>query len=501
MGVTRLGHRPSLNTGNSRPASAPTAEPKPAGSGASKPAGGWKAGAVGKIKDATIAPSQISRALAEGLKKRQVMLANPARAQRPAAVLPEDLSLKVRTMHMAVTAGDITGGELIPQMARIGKKEGFEVLVRTLPFWKAEQEKKFKALGLDNVRVIAMETPSLEGGDFWTEDHGDLDAAGGVAVPAMLHQGRISGFTGQSEALGARLTRGWKDAHAVPVVGAVGMRDAQQSLVALAVATGRPLRVNLSHVEGGNQLTGTLPSGERYALVGKDSVAVTQVMLERETGKKVTVADAKKAIAADLGIDAKHVFDIEQPGDFHLDMAMSVMKPGQVLLNDARGALELQTKWLQDDHAAKKPAAKPGEAPEKFKKRMAEWNEAGKELGEQLTKLKKATAVKVGLEKMAEADLKAAGLEVVRAPAVFLDADFPQKQRMNFLNGEGGTNPAGKQFFITQGGDKRAQDAFKVVMETHVGVDRVHFLDKELSRLTLGDMGGISCRARAEGTV
>jgi hypothetical protein len=498
MGVDRAGRRPSVSTAPGRQAaSKPAARPD---TGAQSSAG-WKAGAVARIKDATIAPSQISRALVDGLKKRQVMLANPSKAQRPAAVLPEDLSLKVRTMHMAVTAGDITGGELVPQMARIGKKEGFEVLVRTLPFWKAEQEKKFKALGLDNVRVISMETPSFEGGDFWTEDHGDLDAAGGVAVPAMLHQGRISGFTGQAEALGARVQRGWKDPHVVPVVGAVGMRDAQQSLVALAVATGRPLRVNLSHVEGGNQLTGTLPSGQRYGLVGKDSVAVTQVMLERETGKKVSVADAKRAIAADLGIDPKHVFDIEQPGDFHLDMAMSLMKPGQVLLNDAGRALELQTKWLQDDHAARRPEAKPGEAPEKFKKRQAEWNVAGKELGEQLSKLKKATAAKVGLEKLAEADLKAAGLEVVRAPAVFLDADFPQKQRMNFLNGEGGTNPQGKQFFITQGGDKRAQDAFKAVLEAHVGVDRVHFLDKELSRLTLGDMGGISCRARAEGSV
>lgn len=456
---------------------------------------------MAKIKDADIASSQISRALTVAVKKRQVMLKDPDKAQRGAAVLPEDLSLQVRAFHMALTGGDITGGELIPQMARIGKKEGFEVVVRTLPDWKASQEKKYRELGLDNVRVIAMDTPNLQAGDFWTEDQGDLDAKGGVAVPAMLRMGRLApGFTGQAEALGARVGRGWKDPNAVPVVGAVGARDSQQSLVALAVATGRPLRVNLSHIEGGNQLTGTLPSGERYALVGKDSVAVTQVMLSRELGKQVSLAEVKKAIAADLGIDPGNVFHIEQPGDFHLDMAMSAMKPGQVLLNDARAAFELQAQWLREDHAAKKPAARPGEAPDKLEKRLAAWKEAGQDLEEQLGKLKKDANVRAPLEKLAEADLKAAGLEVVRVPAAFQDPRFPYKQQMNFLNGEGGTNPRGQHFFITQGGDKRAQAAFKAALEKSVGGVRLHFLDKELSRLSLGDMGGISCRARAEGT-
>jgi hypothetical protein len=471
----------------------------------SKPQGGWSAkstASVSKIKDASISQSQISKALLDGLKKRAVMLKDPSKAQRPAAVLPEDLSLKVKTFHMAVTAGDITGGELIPLMAKIGKQEGFGLVVRTPPYFKDQLEKQYREQKLDNVKVVTMDTPSPEGGDFWTEDQGDLDAAGGVAVPAMLHQGKIPlSFTGQEEALAARNGRGWKDANAVGVVGAVGQRDSQQSLVALAVATGRPLRVNLSHIEGGNQLTGTLPDGKRYALVGKDSVAVTMAMLTRELGKKATLADAKAAIAHDLGIDPKNVFDIEQPGDFHLDMAMSLMKPGQVMLNDASASLALQTKWLEADHAAKKPQQKAGEKPEHFAGRMKEWTEAGKDLKSNLADLAKATKVKADLEKRAEADLKAAGLQVVRAPGVFLDPTFPSRQIMNFMNGEGGQNPSGQSFFITQGGDKRAQDAFKALLGEKVGLTNVHFLDRELSKLTLHDMGGISCRARAEGTV
>lgn len=501
MGVDRL-------RSGAKPSAAPRVERNPAqpqkSAESGKAPGGWKpaaAGAVVKIKDANIAPSQISRALVQAVKQRQVMLKDPAKAQRAAAVLPEDLSLKVKAFHMALTGGDGTGGELIPQMARIGKKEGFEVVVRTLPMWKADAEKKYREQGLDNVRVIAMETPNLEAGDFWTEDQGDLDAKGGVAVPAMLRMGRLApGFTGQSEALGARVGRGWKDPNVVPVVGAVGARDSQQSLVALAVATGRPLRVNLSHVEGGNQLTGTLPSGERYAVVGKDSVEVTRVMLSRELGKNVSIADAKKAIAADLGISPKHVFDVEQPGDFHVDMAMAVMKPGQVLLQDVKAAVALQEQWLRDDHAAKKPERRAGEAPEKFRARLSEWTDEGKRVETNIGKLKKDAAARAPLEKLAQKDLEAAGLQVIRVPAAFQDPAFPYRQQMNFLNGEGGTNPAGQHFFITQGGDKRAQAAFKAALETAVGGVRLHFLDKELSELSLRDMGGISCRARAEGT-
>jgi hypothetical protein len=490
-------HRPTERRSTAHGPKAETAAPKPQQ--------GWKpksAGAVVKIKDSSIGQSQISRALADAMQKREVMLKDPSKAQRLATVLPEDLSLKVKAFHMANTGGDITGGGLIPLMAKIGKQEGFEVVVRTAPYFKDRLEKEYAGLKLDNIKVVSMDTPNPEGGDFWTEDQGDLDARGGVAVPAMLRKGmELPTFTGQPEAIASRNNRGWKDAMSVPVCGAVGMRDAQESLVALAVAAGRPLRVNLSHIEGGNQLTGTLPNGERYALVGKDSIAVTGALLKRDLGRKVSLEEAKKAIAADLGISPKNVFDIEQPGDFHLDMAMSVMKPGQVMLNDSKGALELQSKWLTEDHAKKKPERKPGESAEKFKARMSEWNDAGKDLKQNLADLEKETRVRAGLEKLAEADLKAAGLQVVRAPGVFLDPTYPDRQIMNFLNGEGGQNSAGKSFFITQGGDKRAQDAFKTVLDAKVGIDRVHFLDKELSKLTLHDMGGISCRARAEGEV
>jgi hypothetical protein len=497
--IHRAGARPETRSTPHR-----TEAPK-TGTAAPQPSGGWKAkgpASIGKIKDASISQSQISKALTEAVKKRAVMLKDPSKAQRPAAVLPEDLSLKVKAFHMAVTAGDITGGGLIPLMAKIGKKEGFDLVVRTAPYFKDQVEKEYREQKLDNVKVVTMDTPNPEAGDFWTEDQGDLDAAGGVAVPAILRQGKLAPtFTGQEEALASRTSRGWKDRNAVPVVGAVGVRDSHESLVALAVATGRPLRVNLSHVEGGNQLTGTLPNGQRYALIGKDSVAVTGALLTRDLGHKVTLDEAKAAIAHDLGIDPKNVFDIEQPGDFHLDMAMSLMKPGQVMLNDARAAFEAQTKWLEADHAAKKPEKKTGEKPEHLQGRMKAWSDAGKALQDQLSNLKKAYGVKSGLEKLAEADLKKAGLDVVRVPGVFLDPKSTDHQLMNFLNGEGGQNPSGKSFFITQGGDPRAQDAFKAILEKNVGVNTVHFLDRELSQLTLHDMGGISCRARAEGTV
>ena len=485
-----------------RSKAAPAAAAAPRAGGWSPKAGGAKRAAPVEVRDDSVGTSQISRALEAAAKTRLGWLKDFSKAQRPSTVLPEDLSLHVKTFHMAVTGGDVTGGGLVPHMARIGKAEGFGLVVRTIPEFKAQLEKEYRAAGLDNVEVVTMQTPNFEGGDFWTEDQGDLDAKGDVAVPALLRKGKQPpSFTGQAEAINGRVSRGWKDPQAVPVVGAVGMRDSQESLAALAVAAGRKLRVNLSHVEGGNQLTGTLPSGERYALVGKDSMVVTGALLSRELGRRATLDDVRRAIAADLGVSPQHVFDIEQPGDFHLDMAMSLMKPGQVLLNDAQAAFTAQSKWLEDDQAKKKPEQRPSESPDKFKQRLGEWTEDGKVLVEQLKGLKKATAVKAGLEKLAERDLKAAGLQVVRVPGVFLEPRLPTKQVMNFLNGEGGIGASGKSFFITQGGDPRAQAQFKQALDASVGVGHVHFLDRTLSALTLGDLGGISCRARAEGTV
>jgi hypothetical protein len=74
---------------------------------------------------------------------------------------------------------------------------------------------------------------------------------------------------------------------------------------------------------------------------------------------------------------------------------------------------------------------------------------------------------------------------------------------MNFLNGERGQNASGEQFYITLGGDERAQkyvtDMFSNVIPS--GLDRIHFLDPKLTDVTLGLNGGISCRAKIEGDI
>jgi hypothetical protein len=236
----------------------------------------------------------------------------------------------------------------------------------------------------------------------------------------------------------------------------VSKTDAQQAKASLAAAGGLPLREDLTHLEGGNVLTGLGKDGHPYALVGKDSVELARRMLQDELGLQTALSDKEmqEIIALDLGIDdPSRVTFVEQPGDFHLDMGMVLLEPGVVAVNDAIMAERLVT---------------PGEKPSKNAVDRKTWEDR---------------AVK---------DLTDAGLTVVRMPLVF----HGKLGTMNFANGELGTDPLGHRYLVTTGGDAGIEDQVRELYAKR-GI-ALHCVPPEASRTSLAAGGGVGCRCKAE---
>lgn len=412
---------------------------------------------------------------------------------------------------------DQTGIAFPLQMAQIGKLEGFSIVLR-VDSGSVESVKDLLAeKKLTNVSVMGVDGE----GDFWSEDQGELDVTGNVRVPApapeisVLHEAgyraRIARLYPDDAARAA--SRPWEKLKneiqtkypdvLFAMAGAVADRKSHEVVAAVALGKGTSLEASLSHIEGGNLLLGTLPSGDGYALVGKDSLVHSKTILERDLGRTVTDDELMRAVAHDLGISAENVIPVEQPGDFHIDMHMIPIKPGEVLLNDAVAATTLECQWELDDKIKDTPKDPgPNASAEKrdeyksdlkfHKELLADLKDRHKE---QIDDAKKAAA----FESRVASDLESRGIVVHRAPAVF---GSKHMMSANFINAEQGTNAKGKRFYIALGGDPRAEKVFLEHLEKlETGIARVHLLDRDLTRTTLQAGGGISCRTKAEGTL
>lgn len=466
-------------------------------------------------KLSTVSGAQLVAALTSADQKRALELKSGRTTAAP-LVTAEDGSTRVKAFHMAALGSDQTGIEFPLNMARVGKKEGFEVVLRA----PVEQEKELKALfakeKLDNVRLL----PVKDGYDldFWSEDQGEVHTDGSISVPRAL-TGQLSWEDITHALTKARLERlhpGTRVDLSTPdklqkarekypdvaysSVGAVAERRGQRALVAIALGAKKGLRVSNGYLEGGNALVGRKADGTGYAVVGADSLTVSREALSKELGRKLSDADTRALIAQDYGVATKDLVVVEQPGDFHIDMHMALLPGGKAVVNDALSVFETQKAWLTEHFKSPpKPPAKRTEAA-KLEHELAveEWK-IGKELfRERLSELEQAAKAAAAHEARMVKDLEAQGLEVHRMPGVFPRTH--QSPRMNFLNAEQGVNPKGQHFMVLLGGDPRAEAMVKERLSAISGAPvRVHFLDPALTETTLNAMGGLSCRAKVEG--
>ena len=382
---------------------------------------------------------------------------------------------------MAYDAADRASLGLISQMAAVGRVEDFQVLASCFP---GEDRKLQKRLHPDTAgNVTTVVNPGAH--DTWAEDHGEYTDAGEMVIPAMLSEkfpmdsaiknGRMRRF--YPEASGLKL----EDFSAYPKVefssqGAVNDRFTQQEALATAMATGASgYRMAVSYVEGGNFMPGRRADGTPFALIGKDSLAITSEVLRRAGRQGHSMGDALKQVARDYGLSRDQVVPVEQPGEFHIDMAMALAGPGQVMLNDARAVADLQKQWLEEEYAGR-------------------WFQWGKRSA--LEAIEKRAEKLAEYEAMVERDLRKAGLEVYRIPGCF--PATAANAEMNFFNLRQGRNAEGQAFAVALGGEERAEKAFAETLLTRVpaGYQRIHFLDPELTELTLEMSGGIKCRTK-----
>lgn len=395
--------------------------------------------------------------------ERRQELKNPHQARHRPAVA-KDASIDPSAFHMVYDSWDSASLGYINQMAAVGQVEDFHVVASCSSDGDCAQlEKKVKA------NLTTVENPGRQ--DVWAEDHGEFTEDGVLVIPAMLPRDYDIG--GAIEAGRERRFRGDTEMADFSQHGAVNERWTQQEALAAAMATGASgYKMAVSYVEGGNMMGGKRADGTPYALVGKDSVAVTKDILRKAGHSR---RDGLSQIARDYGYEKNQVFAIEQPGEFHLDMAMALAGPGQVLLNDSKAVADLQKGWVT----------------EHYHHRFFQWG-----------KKKALAAIEARAEKLAayedmvEKDLRKAGLEVYRIPGCFPASKV--NSEMNFFNLRQGHNSAGETFAIALGGDERAEQAFAhtLLSEIPAGYQRIHFLDRELTPVTLDMSGGIKCRTK-----
>jgi hypothetical protein len=405
-------------------------------------------------------------------------------------VLPEDGRLRTKSFNMYYDGGEVG---FIREMAQIAAREGAIVIVGTEPNGRKPLQEKLTPEERRYVKIHELDTGTI---DAWAEDNGEFNCQGGVCVPPHTAQAMEM----VKDIFRDRIHRYYPDVDAeklkpsdltpaavrqkypradYALQGAVADRGLSKTKIALALAEDKVVHETRTYFEGGNLLTGQLDDGFGYAIVGRDGLAAARGQLKRDLERDVTEAETIAFLARDLGYKPENIFPVEQPQDFHIDMAMVTINGRNVLLNDARAVARQEAEWLRADLPKNAPATLRAETEET------------------IARLKKDAEKRAFYEDRAAADLKRQGFNVYRVAGVFEE----QGSRMNFLNAEQGTGFDGKRFYITLGGTKRAQEQYVTDLGRLGVVDRVYMLDPTLSEGTLKDNGGISCRVKSDGTL
>ncbi len=421
--------------------------------------------------------------------------------ERGDRVLPKDASVNPSHMVMGYVPADPVSLPFIAQMAQVGSVEGFQILARCAPEDSAKLRDQIKAWpSASNITIV----PSRGLQDVWTEDHGEFTTQGNLILPPLVDQQTpfgVDAFLGRLQRLMPQVNL----AEVAPNVssynltdamsrypranfsyqGMVGQSGSQSGMLGSALALDVPqVQFSASYIEGGNFLPGTAKDGQPLAFIGRDSIAISQAVLARDLGKKPSEVEVVARIARDYGLKAGQVHPVEQPADFHVDMAMTWTKPGQVLLNDAEGVLKIQKQWLNRQRALE------------VKQNPNQKQEITKRFALELKLLTEKAAHQADLENLSERDLKAAGVDVYR-----LAGSFPHSsanEQMNFMNLRQGTNESGEKFAVMLGGSPLAEEMItrQLLDEIPTGYDRIHFLDPKLTVPTLELWGGIKCRTK-----
>ena len=315
----------------------------------------------------------------------------------------------------------------------------------------------------------------------WTQDFVEFSAEG-IHVPSILREDNDYPIR-RKYMINAREIRNPDLYHlggeCISVLGAVSLKAAQMGAVQLGCGLEVPVSTMITHSEGGNTLSGVTREGKPYVIVGTDSYYATKFQLIQELGEEnVTDDRIRKAFCIDYKVDIENLYFVEQPGDFHLDMCMTVVGPKTVVLNDSVVALNEYKEWVITKSSYK----------DKEKQEI---------LDELDTHSRPAQLIK-SFEDQTAHDLEIKGFNVIRKGGVFRDPKT-KNEVMNFFNMVTATTPSGQRVVVALGCiDTYFEDKFKGMLTTAgVNYQDILFLGYEMTLGSLLDKGGISCRVKS----
>lgn len=518
-----------------------------------------------KASDRSISQAQVDTAL-EGAKiERQKILGNLKLQPTFAPVVPADGSLRVDGVHMTYTEenfgpgytntgtgvdyGDALSLGGIKAMSSLGRRDGFDVIVTAGD--PAKLYAKLTAAERTNVFVLKSTFPYM---DVWNEDRMSARTDGSLAYPARsslsagdpkiislltksILEHRIFRYYGEKVSVPLSTKKEQPDEEMITWTKAsyplaaywahcmVDFRGAQAQAVEMALLRGAPVLQELAYVEGGNHLAGRR-GGKPYELVGWDSFVVTRLLMEYDAGHKFSDDEVCDVIAKSLGVELDRLFFIDQAFEYHIDASVAIFG-SNIYVNDANKAFRLTAKWARADHEAARPkalrAGAPALAVQQYRKALAKWKRAGKELEGRLTRLGEESKIQKWVEDRTAADAERAakvlGMKVYRVAGKFMEhsPDYPDQLgrsiQMGFFNKESWISGDRRLVWSTFGGnkreiedkrekhDKRPERNFRVqIARTYRGSFRMDFLASHVTRgsYSVGG-GGLGCRAKLEG--
>ena len=321
-----------------------------------------------------------------------------------------------------------------------------------------------RALGQDHYRetqVQVIESPHPV--TKWAEDGVEYLENGKLAVLKSfdsdllawaMKSGRRSRWQGKvsPESLEAAL----QDDHLwIPLGVRVNASEIGVALESLASAEKYEVGHMRAYIEGGNMIAGEDATGKPVILIGKDAIDATAHIYQ------VTREQVREIICEDFGLAAiDQIICVEQPGQFHLDLAILFIGHGVVVLNDSSIAC--------------KDAIEMAEAVPCLTTKTA---------AAKLT-------LQHELEEAAASDLQAAGIKVIRQ-------NFADNVTFNFCNGEFVTGRNGLSYYITNGAPPEQEERFAALMVEEWGiVTDVIFSPIAAAQKSLQELGGVGCRIK-----
>jgi hypothetical protein len=435
----------------------------------------------------------------------------------------EDLASPMKTVWMQgvddvqlAYAGD---------MARLGAELGYTILLQ-VPGWYSTAGVARGLVESTGLPVEALDrvvdlVPSDEFASVWGEDNKILTNGGlTVLVPPDIDTLSVE------KAMLYTADEGYHP-YKEGFQGAVDDREEGLAAREMAEDLGERKRRIRTYIEGGNLLPGVTSDGKAYAMVGRDTIVISAFHLDAEGAFDREAVDAqmramsdrgeltpdaielaaekllrtkpfafgindalrreaaellakieltKEVLADDVGLAADRLVTITQP-EFHIDMHVRPLAPGEVLVNHPEACIRLIDRALED------PALKNWEADELAGMRQY---------------------AELELERMGPVydriirEIEDAGLIAIPAPGVFEN----ETRLANFLNGIPGTARDGSPYYLTNASSiKPLERAFEAFVKD-LGVERVEFLGGagggregySASELSLFDAGGLDCR-------